>query len=63
MKGDFFVNEHVTTSTDRELPFLPVMAYVPRQELQTVYEPENALACGTLFPEIFKPFKGGRRNG
>jgi len=57
------VNEHVTTSTDRELPFLPVMAYVPRQELQTVYEPENALACGTLFPEIFKPFKGGRRNG
>ncbi len=46
-----------------ESVFLPVMAYVPRQELQVVYEAEQALRCGTLFPEINKPFKGGCRNG
>ncbi len=58
------MNEYVTAAVrENELSFLPVMAYVPRQELQTVFEPERALQCGTLFPEIYKPFKGGYRNG
>ena len=49
---------------DREDAFLPVMAYVPWQELQAVYEPESALHCGTLFPELAKPFmRGGCRRG
>ncbi len=40
------------------------MAYVPWQELQAVYEPESALHCGTLFPELAKPFmRGGCRRG
>lgn len=52
-----------TCACDRDKAFLPVMAYVPWQELQAVYEPEKALCCGTLFPELYKPFSGGCRNG
>lgn len=36
------------------------MCYVPLQMLETVYEPETALMQGTLFPELDKPFLGGR---
>lgn len=40
------------------------MAYIPWQKLQDVYEPEAALAFGTLFPELNKPFTaGGKRDG
>lgn len=38
------------------------MAYVPWQQLEEVYEPENALRNGTIFPELNKPFlMGGKR--
>ncbi len=56
-------NTNTAYTCDQDAVFLPVMAYVPRQELQAVYEPEQALRCGTLFPEIYKPFKGGCRHG
>ena len=36
------------------------IAYVRWQELATVYEPEEALKQGTLFPELDKPFYGRR---
>lgn len=36
------------------------MAYVPWQRWQEVYSPERALECGTLFPELYKPFMGRR---
>lgn len=36
------------------------MCYVPLQKLETVYEPETALMQGTVFPELDKPFLGGR---
>ena len=44
------------------------MAYVPLQCLDGTYAPELALARGTLFPELDKPFqgrtvKGGARHG
>ena len=44
------------------LPENPVeaMAYVPFQQFQTVYSPEKALNSGTMFPELDKPFYGGR---
>lgn len=45
------------------LTYLPVMAFVEKQVLQTVFEPDKALHCGTLFPELYKPFKGGCRHG
>lgn len=35
------------------------MAYVPWQQLETVYEPENAFVRGTLFPELDKPLMVG----
>lgn len=42
------------------LPASPVvaMAYVPFQTDITTYDEINALACGTLFPCLSKPFKG-----
>lgn len=36
------------------------IAYVRWQNLGDVYEPEKALAQGTLFPELDKPFYGRR---
>jgi len=36
------------------------MAYVPMQELNSVYEPETALTTGTLFPDLDKPWLAGR---
>ena len=35
------------------------MAYVPFQTDTTQYRPETALRCGTLFPDLNKPFLGG----
>lgn len=34
------------------------MAYVPMQQLKTIYSPETALLKGTLYPELDKPFCG-----
>lgn len=42
--------------------FVPAMAYVPWQYFQTVYETDKALEVGTIFPELDKPFLGGRGN-
>ncbi|MBQ7955304.1 MAG: spore coat associated protein CotJA [Lachnospiraceae bacterium] len=37
------------------------MAYVPWQHLCTLYENlDEALKCGTIFPELYKPFTGRR---
>lgn len=42
------------------LPANPVvaMAYVPMQTETTTYDEMQALACGTLYPCLFKPFLG-----
>lgn len=36
------------------------MAYVPWQYFDTVFEVDKALECGTIFPELSKPFFGKR---
>lgn len=36
------------------------MAYVPWQHFHTVYDVDKALGCGTIFPELYKPFLGKR---
>ena len=36
------------------------IAYVPWQVMGNVYEPDEALKSGTLFPELNKPFYGRR---
>lgn len=40
--------------------FPVAMAYVPWQMWHTVYDLEKALSCGTIFPELNKPFQGMR---
>ena len=44
------------------LPADPVtaMAYVPFQTNTVQYAPETALREGTLFPDLNKPFVGGK---
>jgi hypothetical protein len=37
------------------------MAYIPFQQFNTVYEPEQGFEMGTIFPELNKPFLGGAR--
>ncbi|MEQ2534089.1 spore coat associated protein CotJA [Lachnospira hominis (ex Hitch et al. 2024)] len=37
------------------------MAYVPWQRWGDIYEPCKALARGTIFAALDKPFKGGCR--
>ena len=42
-------------------PLSLAMAYVPFQEFRDLNEPDEALAAGTLFRELDKPFYGQRR--
>ena len=37
------------------------MAFVNMQPLDTVYETEDGFCKGTIFPNIDKPFYGGKR--
>ena len=39
------------------------MAYVPWQHFDDTFEPAKALMTGTIFPELDKPFLGGRGCG
>ncbi len=39
--------------------WLPVLAFVPPQELEQVYEPECGFPRGTIFPVLDKPFLAG----
>ncbi len=60
---DFRIDE--TCRADGSISPLPkdpqvAMAYVPFQQLGTVYPAEKALDAGTLFPELDKPFYGRR---
>lgn len=36
------------------------MAYVPFQIFEKTFEPKQALKAGTIFPELYKPFLGGK---
>ncbi len=42
----------------QQLPL--TMAYVPFQEWCNTYDTQTALRCGSLFPELNKPFMGSR---
>ena len=58
----------ITTAAENvgcEISFMPAspvlaMAYVPMQQFDETYEPEQALDNGTLFPDLNKPFLGRR---
>ena len=62
MKSDFMKSSEREKDGDMvcitmPLPKDPVvaMAYVPFQKIADTYDPEQALKCGTLFPELSKP--------
>ena len=68
LKGELTVDEYridSTCQTDGGITPLPkdpqvAMAYIPFQQLGSVYTAERALDAGTLFPELDKPFYGRR---
>ncbi len=37
------------------------MVYAPYQQFKDIYEPDRALARGTLFAELDLPFEGGKK--
>ena len=39
------------------------MVYCPMQKFNTTFELGKALECGTIFPELVKPFLGKRGAG
>jgi hypothetical protein len=39
---------------------VPAMCFVPWQNINRLFEPEQALEHGTAFPELVKPFLGKR---
>ena len=50
------MNEHRPSALPTVM--VPAMAYVPIQFYDTVFSPEEAFECGTLFPELALPFTG-----
>lgn len=40
--------------------FPVAMAYVPWQNWTTIYELDKGYKCGTIFPELNRPFTGRR---
>ena len=38
----------------------PTMGYIPWQRWEEIYDMEKGLCQGTIFPNLDKPFKGGR---
>ncbi len=50
----------MTGGTAGQLPLPLAMAYIPPQKWTIVYENNEALNAGTIFPALDLPFKGGR---
>lgn len=48
---------------DNRQPMQLAMAYVPWQRWNQVYSLEEGLHHGTIFPDLFFPFEGGKRGG
>jgi hypothetical protein len=36
------------------------MSYIPMQQFNTTFDLSKGLECGTIFPELVKPFLGRR---
>lgn len=55
------INTDYCVSTPRNMnDGILTMAFVDMQPLESVYPPETAYHCGSLFPNITKPFYGGK---
>ncbi len=56
------INDDYCVSTPRNMnDGILTMAFVDMQPLESVFPPETAYVCGSLFPNITKPFYGGRK--
>lgn len=57
-------SSQVLPMMDDPTPFPPQtpvgMAYIPYQNMDRIYDEEQGLMVGTLFPELNKPFLGGK---
>ena len=53
------MNECLHTAEPSACDWLPVLAFLPKQELGEAYEPECGFARGTIFPVLDKPFMPG----
>ena len=54
MNGDYYYAQRSQEALAR--------AYVPFQIMNQVYSPSEALEKGTLFPELYRPYKVRIRN-
>ena len=54
------VNDNFCEVRSQNTDGVLTMAFVNMQPLDGVYSPEMALSNGTLFPNVNKPFMGGR---
>ena len=65
-ESDFVKYTAIAAEPERsgcEISFMPAapalaMAYVPMQHFHNVYELDEAMQYGTIFPELNKPFLG-----
>ena len=62
MADDSTANLFADCSAFGRTSFPYAMAYIPMQKLTNVYSEDAALARGTLFPELDKPFLGAERS-
>lgn len=53
------MNECLHTAETPTCDWLPVLAFLPKQELGEAYEPECGFSRGTIFPVLDKPFMPG----
>lgn len=60
MGPNIYVAQSQVTPQNSHQAQMLAMTYVPCQQLGSLYEPEQALTNGVLFPELNKPFLGHR---
>ena len=60
--SSIFAETMRSTGTAGQLPLPLAMAYVPPQTWTIVYENEEGLMAGTIFPALDLPFKHGGMN-
>ncbi len=60
--ASIFAETMTGSGTAGQLPLPLAMAYVPPQKWTIVYENEEGLKAGTIFPALDLPFAHGGRN-
>lgn len=61
MNKDFDLFADYTCAQTKFPAQTPVACICALQFLESIYEPEQGFHAGTIFPELDKPFLGGKR--